>query len=158
MTHHISYSELSPQAFYRSASRNPADICSMVLSTISCGSVQLLSGFAFSQSRANCLSKEGWPCPGFVAICRPETGAVRCEHLITDHHVSFFIQTEFEFGICNDDTFAQCVFCTFFIQCNGVVTKFLSQFLTSSREVFFQVRLRSVQKKYFHRDHRSLLW
>ena len=29
----------------------------MVLSTISCGSVQLLSGLAFSQSRANCLSK-----------------------------------------------------------------------------------------------------
>ena len=37
---------------------------SMVLSTISCGSVQSLSGLAFSQSRANCLSKDGWPCPG----------------------------------------------------------------------------------------------
>ena len=34
------------------------------VSTISCGSVQSLSGFAFSQSRANCLSKDGWPCPG----------------------------------------------------------------------------------------------
>ena len=34
---------------------------SIVLSTISCGRVQSLSGFAFSQSRANCLSKDGWP-------------------------------------------------------------------------------------------------
>ena len=32
---------------------------SIVLSTISCGSVQSLSGLAFSQSRANCLSKDG---------------------------------------------------------------------------------------------------
>lgn len=33
---------------------------SIVLSTISCGSVQSLSGLALSQSLANCLSNDGW--------------------------------------------------------------------------------------------------
>ena len=36
----------------------------IVLSTISCGSVQSFPGWEVSQSRANCLSKDGCPCPG----------------------------------------------------------------------------------------------
>ena len=32
----------------------------------------------------------------FISFSRPETGAVRCEHLITDYHVSVFIQTKFK--------------------------------------------------------------
>ena len=37
---------------------------------------------------------------------RPETGAVRCQHLITDNHITIFIKTKFEFGICDNDTTA----------------------------------------------------
>ena len=138
MTHHISYSELFPklftgqhlvtlQIFVDGLVHDFLWQCPVVIRVC----FQPVTGKLFVERRlaVSC----------FVAICRPETGAVRCEHLITDHHVSFFIQTKFKFGICNNDTFAQCVFCTFFIQCNGVVTKFLSQFLSSSREVFFQV-------------------
>ena len=53
------------------------------------------------------LLVEGWlAVANLVAFYRPETGAVRCEHLITDHHVSVFIQTKFEFGICDNDSLA----------------------------------------------------
>ena len=60
----------APQFFTYTSSGFPVSISyacryfSMVLSTISWGRVQLLSGLAFSQSRANCLSKEGCPWPG----------------------------------------------------------------------------------------------
>lgn len=41
----------------------------------------------------------------FISFCRPETGAVRCQHFITDYHITVFIQAEFKFGICNDNAF-----------------------------------------------------
>ena len=62
----------------------------------------------------------------FISFSRPETGAVRCEHLITDHHVSIFIQTKFKFGICDDDSLAKCVYRTYLIKCNSNITKFCS--------------------------------
>ena len=40
-----------------------------------------------------------------VALCRPETGAVRCQHLITKNDVAILIQTELKLGICDNDTF-----------------------------------------------------
>ena len=40
----------------------------------------------------------------FISFSRPETRAVRGKHLITKNNVSFFVQTEFKLGICNDDT------------------------------------------------------
>ena len=42
----------------------------------------------------------------FITFYRPETGAVRCQHLITDNHITIFIKTKFEFGICDNDTTA----------------------------------------------------
>ena len=42
----------------------------------------------------------------FITFYRPETGAVRCQHLITDNHITIFIKTKFEFCICNNDTAA----------------------------------------------------
>ena len=52
----------------------------------------------------------------FISFCRPETGAVRSEHFVTDHQITIFIQAELKFSIGNDDSFAQCVFSTFFIK------------------------------------------
>ena len=75
----------------------------------------------------------------FITVCRPETGAVRCKHFITDDYVAFFIETKFKFCISNNDSFAQCVFCTFFIECDCAVTKFFCIFLTFAREIFFQM-------------------
>ena len=40
----------------------------------------------------------------FISFSRPETRAIRSQHLITDHQISFFIQTEFKLGVCNDDS------------------------------------------------------
>ena len=85
----------------------------------------------------------------FVTVCRPETGAVRCQHFITDYHISIFIQTELEFGVSNDDTFAQCVFCTFFIESNRIVTKFFCEFLTSAREIFLEMFYTLLERNIF---------
>ena len=41
----------------------------------------------------------------FISICRPETGAVRSQHFITQNDVALLVQTKFEFGVCNDDSF-----------------------------------------------------
>ena len=62
------------------------------------------------------LLVKGWlTMTWFVSFCRPESGTVRCQHLITDHHIAILIQPEFKLGICNDDTLAQCIFCTLLI-------------------------------------------
>ena len=50
-----------------------------------------------------------------IAFCRPETGTVRCEHLVTDHEVALLVKTEFEFCIGNDDSLCEGVLSTFFI-------------------------------------------
>ena len=50
-----------------------------------------------------------------VAFCRPEAGAVRCEHLVADHEIALVIETELEFCISNDDASGECIFCTFLI-------------------------------------------
>ena len=74
-----------------------------------------------------------------IAICRPETGAVRCKHLITDNDISILIQTKLKLGICNNDALAQCVVCTLLIQCDSVITKLLCILLAFSRKILLQM-------------------
>ena len=74
-----------------------------------------------------------------VALCRPETGAVRSQHLITKNDVAILIQTELKLGICDNDTFFQCVLRTFFVKCNRVFTQLICILLSLAREVFFQM-------------------
>ena len=88
----------------------------MVLSTISCGRVQLLSGLVFSQSRGELFVKGGLAVARLIAVCRPETGAVRSQHLIAQGDVSVLIQAKLKFGVCDDDAFAQSVLGAFFIE------------------------------------------
>ena len=53
------------------------------------------------------LLVKGWlGMTGLIAVCRPETGAVRGKHFITKDNIPIFIQTELKLGISNDDTFA----------------------------------------------------
>ena len=138
MTHHISYSELFPklftgqhlvtlQIFVDGLVHDFLWQCPVVIRVC----FQPVTGKLFVERRLTMSC--------FISFCRPEPGTVRCKHLITDHHVSFCIQSKLELGICDDDSFTQCILCTFFIQRDGVVTKFFSQFLSSSREVFFQM-------------------
>ena len=49
--------------------------------------------------------KRRLPMSRFITVCRPEAGAVRCEHLITDNKATILVKTKFKFGICNDDSF-----------------------------------------------------
>ena len=76
---------------------------------------------------------------GFITVSRPETGAVRSEHFVTDHQITIFIQAELKFSIGNDDSFAQCVFSTFFIKVNRIVTKLFSVFASLARKIFLKV-------------------
>ena len=75
----------------------------------------------------------------FITFYWPETRTVRCKHLITDHHVTILIKTEFEFCIGDDNTTAQCVVCTFFIESDCTVTKFGCVFFAFAREIFLKV-------------------
>ena len=75
-----------------------------------------------------------------IALCRPETGAVRCEHLVAKHDVAIFIQSEFKFCVRNDNAASKCIFRTFFIKSNRVVTDLLRIFSAFSRIIFFQMR------------------
>ena len=74
-----------------------------------------------------------------ITVCRPETGAVRSQHLIADGDVSILIQTKLKFGIGNDDTFAQCVLGAFFIKSNGIILQLLSILFSFARIVLFQM-------------------
>ena len=75
-----------------------------------------------------------------IALCRPETGAVRCEHLVAKHDVSIFIQSKFKFCVRNDNAASKCIFRTLFIKSNRVVTDLLRIFSAFSRIIFFQMR------------------
>ena len=75
----------------------------------------------------------------FIAVCRPETGAVRCQHLVSDHDIAVLIQTKLKLGIRNDDTAAQCILSALFIQSDGAVTQLLCVFLSLARESLFQI-------------------
>ena len=83
--------------------------------------------------------KGGLSVTGLVLISRPETGTVRCEHFITDHNSSLFVQTEFKLGVSNDDALAEGVICAFFVQGNGKITKFGGICFTLAGEVLLQI-------------------
>ena len=76
---------------------------------------------------------------GLIAVYRPETGAVGSQHFISQYHIAVLIQTELELGICNNDSFGQCVIRTLFINSDGIVTKLGSIFCTLSGETLLQI-------------------
>ena len=86
------------------------------------------------------LLVEGWlAVTNFVAFYRPETGAVRGKHLITDNDVAVLIEAELKFGISNDDSMTVSIVCAFFVKRDGAVAKLCSVLCTLAREVFLQV-------------------
>ena len=74
-----------------------------------------------------------------IAFCRPEAGAVRCEHLVAQNDIAVFVQTEFELGICDNDTAAQGIIRAFFVKSDGVVAEFGSVFFPFARECLFKM-------------------
>ena len=74
-----------------------------------------------------------------IALCRPETGAVGGQHFVAQNDISLLIQTELELGISNNNALGQCVLCTFFIQCNGIIAKLLRIFLSLAGETLLQI-------------------
>ena len=58
------------------------------------------------------LLVEGWlAVANLVAFYRPETGAVRGQHLITDNDIAVLIETKLKFGVGNDDSMAVSIVC-----------------------------------------------
>ena len=74
-----------------------------------------------------------------ISVSRPETGAVRCEHLVAQHDIAVFVQTEFELGICDNDTAAQGIIRAFFVKSDGVVAELGSVFFPFARECLFKM-------------------
>ena len=51
------------------------------------------------------LLVEGWlSMTRLISLSRPESGAVRRQHLITENDIAILVQTKLKLGICNDDT------------------------------------------------------
>ena len=74
-----------------------------------------------------------------IPFSRPEAGAVRCQHLIAQDDIAVFIQTELEFGVCDDDPLCQSVISALFVEGNSVVAKAGCILLAFSREIFLQM-------------------
>ena len=73
----------------------------------------------------------------FVAFQRPEAGAVRGNHFVTQYNLAVLVKTKFKFGIGNDDAALQSISSTFFVDSDSVVTQLQSLFFVSSRIQFF---------------------
>ena len=41
-----------------------------------------------------------------ISVGRPETGAVRRQHLVADHDIAVLVEAELEFGVGDDNPFA----------------------------------------------------
>ena len=76
---------------------------------------------------------------GLVAVYRPETGAVGSQYFIPQYHVAVLIQSELELGICDNDSFGQCIIRTFFINSDGIVTKLGRIFCALAGETLLQI-------------------
>ena len=76
---------------------------------------------------------------GFISLCRPESGAVRSKHLVSQNDIAVLVKTEFKFGVCDDNAFAQSVFRAFFVQGDGVIAELLRIFAAFAGEVFLQM-------------------
>ena len=74
-----------------------------------------------------------------ISVSRPETGAVRCEHLVAQNDIAVFVQTEFELGICDNDTAAQGIIRAFFVKGDSVVAELGSVFFPFARECLFKM-------------------
>ena len=74
-----------------------------------------------------------------ISVCRPEAGAVRCEHLVSEHDISVLVQTELKFRVSDDDTACQSVIRTFLVQSDSVIAQLCGILLTLARESFLQV-------------------
>lgn len=74
-----------------------------------------------------------------VAVYRPETGAVGSQYFIPQYHVAVLIQSELELGICDNDSFGQCIIRTFFINSDGIVTKLGRIFCALAGETLLQI-------------------
>ena len=74
----------------------------------------------------------------FVAFQRPEAGAVRGNHFVTQYNLAVLVQTKFKFGVGNDDAALQSISSTFFVDSDSVVTQLQSIFFATARIQFFQ--------------------
>ena len=91
-------------AFRRSASHSSEDIFQWSCLQSPAG----VSSHCPDERSANrvqtaCRGRLGMSC--LVALCRPETGAVRSQHLVADYDISVFIETKLKFCVCNDNAF-----------------------------------------------------
>ena len=110
------------------------------------------------QPVAGKLFVKGWlSMSRFVSFSWPETRTVWCQHLITDYKITIFIQTKLKFCVCNDNSFAQCVLCTFFyimrLYSHAIFLRILFPVLGN----IFPDVLYSAHRKCFRHGHQSLL-
>ena len=73
----------------------------------------------------------------FITICRPEAGAVRCQDFVHQNDGAVFIQTEFEFGVGDDDALSSRVFGGLLIKGESVVSNLGSDVFAVLFDDFF---------------------
>ena len=73
-----------------------------------------------------------------VLVCRPESGAVRCQDFVSEDHVAVLVETELELRVGDYDPFSKRIVCALFVYGDGKISDLLSELLASSREVSFE--------------------
>ncbi len=119
-----------------SASCKPEGICQWSSPRCPPAASSLFQGSA-SHGRTVCQRKAAMS--GLVAVYRPETGAVGSQYFIPQYHVAVLIQSELQLGICDNDSFGQCIIRTFFINSDGIVTKLGRIFCALAGETLLQI-------------------
>ena len=94
-------------ASHRSASHMPAGTSRWSCPQSPGAGVQSLPGLRLQPVACELLVKGGLSVSRLIAVCRPEAGAVRCQHLVANHHVAVLIQTELKLCVRNDDAASQ---------------------------------------------------
>lgn len=97
----------------------------------------LVPRLAFKPVADELLIKARFGLTDFVFIGRPEAGAVRCQDFVHQNDGAVFIQTEFEFGVGDDDALSSRVFGGLLIKGESVVSNLGSDVFAVLFDDFF---------------------
>ena len=103
------------------------------------GQNPVVSGVCFQPVPGKLLVEGRLAVAGFVAVRRPEAGAVRRQHFVCQNNAAIFVQAEFKFCVCYDNAPFQSVLRTFFVQCDGIVPELCCILGAFSRVALFQI-------------------
>lgn len=103
------------------------------------GERPVIAGVGLQPVAGELLVKGGLSMSGLIAVGRPEAGAVRGQHFITQNNIAVLVQTEFEFGVGDDDAAGESVVGTLLVEGQGAVLKLSCVLLAPAGKILLQM-------------------